>query len=1340
MRTLRLTWLVCLSTLHGTRAVCTDEPGLRPNLDYWSCVDSASYCYDALWGLRVQAECLATCGLCVPPSAPPLPSSLPLSPSPPSPPSPPLVPWTPSKPSMPLLMPSLPPGSRQVRPGESLQDVLVSSAAGAVILLADGTYTGATTFHHPYTGTTEAVLHIEKDVVLRALNPGRAVIDGERVRRILNIDRAASVALIGLHLTRGFAISATALSVGSGSRVTAVNCTVSHMSASSSSGDVAGGVMFLYPNAIAILTGCTITNCAATSSPPWGWYVNGGMIFLLFNATVTLVDCTIARFDAAAQGDVNGGVMYLDVDATATLISTSITDSTATSRDGTVFGGVLYFHTNTVARLTGCRVSRITAGSNTSGASSGDVLGGIMRLNTNASVTLTDSVLTDVSATAIAGRLARGGCIYATNAASIWLVGTLLQRCSAISAEGAGGAGEGGAAFLGSAARLELSHRTALLGNRASTAGSTLLITSASAVAVLPAPTGRWIAGSHCIVRRRACPRDKHYELREAACGAAEEACTRLPAANASFDGTPCQPLEVFQHCDWFTYPHLVNQVIEALPQGRLDVDYPRSCSAGLIGSDDPGFQSTSLCAGLAPAGTYQPHVLGVEARPCPSGGYCEGGGSQPLSCPQGTWQPHQNVSSAEGCLPCQPGFWCTAGERIGCKRGFYNPSTNAASQTACVPCPPQSNTRTAASTHVEDCRCDAHFFRPNVSLGVVECEPCGVGFDCPTAGTTLQTLMTWPGYWRPSALSLDVRRCPDAGTKCALGLSGHRCNESSLSGCTGGTRPCRPGLGGPFCQLCDSGDNASAAHHRVHYRIADGAKPSRCVDCSETLLFTTWLVVSVAAGLGLAACGVVQLEASYRPLARLRARLLRACRTYAIGNKLKISAGFFMIAAQFESVYEVQLPADVRRVYEAMGRVLSLGLEIDTTSLDCIGFEGYYWQLVFWILLPILLLLCVVLAAGIHLATRSPRPKMTAARLLSAAAPASLRLLFLVYPIVTTKAFAAFSWYRFYDDDVAWLRADVSIRRGSRDHADARAIAITAILLYPASIWIFFAVLLVRARHAILSGRPSTLSETIAFLHCEYQPGCFAWELVEMARRLILVGVFLVRPGQGTVEQLAYATLVAVCFLAFQARVAPYVHPSDNLLADFYSLLLAACFIIAVFFKLFELTDLELLQQLMSEEQKRDFHPPIETLSAILSATSVGAFAILAAIVFAQLAAERRRRRREEAANLPTCDWLMAAGQDYACFLSHFKREAGAEARYLKDALDKMLGGNPSYLDSSTLADLRQLLTSGVANSEVRVRVRVTTAPDQRRGPLGGSSSPQGTAHPNPHPSHLTL
>ena len=41
-------------------------------------------------------------------------------------------------------------------------------------------------------------------------------------------------------------------------------------------------------------------------------------------------------------------------------------------------------------------------------------------------------------------------------------------------------------------------------------------------------------------------------------------------------------------------------------------------------------------------------------------------------------------------------------------------------------------------------------------------------------------------------------------------------------------------------------------------------------------------------------------------------------------------------------------------------------------------------------------------------------------------------------------------------------------------------------------------------------------------------------WELIEMLRRLVLVGVFVViRPG--TIEQLAYGTVAALVYLTVQ-------------------------------------------------------------------------------------------------------------------------------------------------------------------------------------------------------------
>ena len=51
--------------------------------------------------------------------------------------------------------------------------------------------------------------------------------------------------------------------------------------------------------------------------------------------------------------------------------------------------------------------------------------------------------------------------------------------------------------------------------------------------------------------------------------------------------------------------------------------------------------------------------------------------------------------------------------------------------------------------------------------------------------------------------------------------------------------------------------------------------------------------------------------------------------------------------------------------------------------------------------------------------------------------------------------------------------------------------------------------------------------------------------------------------------------------------------------------------------------------------------------------------------------------------------------------FLSHYKKEAGSDARYLSDLIRRMTGC-PAYLDSTDLVDLRTLFNEGVHKTDV--------------------------------------
>jgi hypothetical protein len=205
----------------------------------------------------------------------------------------------------------------------------------------------------------------------------------------------------------------------------------------------------------------------------------------------------------------------------------------------------------------------------------------------------------------------------------------------------------------------------------------------------------------------------------------------------------------------------------------------------------------------------------------------------------------------------------------------------------------------------------------------------------------------------------------------------------------------------------------------------------------------------------------------------------------------------------------------------------------------------------------------------------------------------------------------------------------------------------------------------------------------------------------MEMLRKFFLVGVMvLIEPG--TLVQISIGTIFCAAYLMVQLTAAPYMSRADGFLAHASSFSLLMIYFCCTLYKVDMLTASDDLQ--MSLEQREKYLIPGTVFSAILFLSVLGSLLFAGVLVAVQTAVELKRMLRPTwGANLPTCDWHMAAGQVFSCFLSHYKAEAGAEARYLKDSLDTMLSC-PAYLDSSTLADLRELFSSGVRQSEVLV------------------------------------
>ena len=97
----------------------------------------------------------------------------------------------------------------------------------------------------------------------------------------------------------------------------------------------------------------------------------------------------------------------------------------------------------------------------------------------------------------------------------------------------------------------------------------------------------------------------------------------------------------------------------------------------------------------------------------------------------------------------------------------------------------------------------------------------------------------------------------------------------------------------------------------------------------------------------------------------------------------------------------------------------------------------------------------------------------------------------------------------------ISFLRLDLRVECNTAEHASIRAVCWTCFLLWPFGCLLLYLVLLLRARRAVLTHKPSPLARATRFLWQEYRAEWMLWELLDMLRRLTLCGFVLFVPAE---------------------------------------------------------------------------------------------------------------------------------------------------------------------------------------------------------------------------------
>lgn len=116
-------------------------------------------------------------------------------------------------------------------------------------------------------------------------------------------------------------------------------------------------------------------------------------------------------------------------------------------------------------------------------------------------------------------------------------------------------------------------------------------------------------------------------------------------------------------------------------------------------------------------------------------------------------------------------------------------------------------------------------------------------------------------------------------------------------------------------------------------------------------------------------------------------------------------------------------------------------------------------------------------------------------------------------------------------------------------------------------------------------------------------------------------------------VVQIIIGTVFCAVYMLLQMQADPYHDVADDFLANACSFSLLVVFVCMLLFQVATLTEMDELQQRMSDEQKHDFEVPMFGLSVFLLVSVLGAIGLSFGLLTAQVVRERAQQQREKRA-----------------------------------------------------------------------------------------------------------
>ena len=373
-------------------------------------------------------------------------------------------------------------------------------------------------------------------------------------------------------------------------------------------------------------------------------------------------------------------------------------------------------------------------------------------------------------------------------------------------------------------------------------------------------------------------------------------------------------------------------------------------------------------------------------------------------------------------------------GQYINCPRTYY-----ANASGFCVKCESPAFSFGEGATTCNEC--EKKYIRNSDG----ECRECSKGMMCTMDGVTVGNVVIEEGWYRFNKRTTQVHKCPIE----------ELCKRNGT--CTKGSR-------GPLCTLCEN----------EYYLDASDKKCKRCEEFSPgpsalllyfglTVIFLLCVALFVISFAPTTHQKILLIKHHAIESRKAFMKYIKTEKAGRIFRKMRILYIYFQLISGFTWIFGSEIYPDNFMQATVPAQFLSFDF-VKAFPINCIFRNQDYFDLVAEITIPPILVCAVLLI--LH---KKRKDKSCVAWL-----QAFLLVLFCILPPCSSKIFSALDCrtYKGYEDDddtVKFLRVDYQIECTSERYRSLIILTSVMIFVYPIGIPCLFAILLWRAREALV-------------------------------------------------------------------------------------------------------------------------------------------------------------------------------------------------------------------------------------------------------------------------------